>query len=107
MQRSRVGNGGLVHSTRTENAMSSLIEADPLALPVAARDSWRTWVMTGTRRAPIDRRRIRGAHKGLKKMLVEGMSNGGDRPQYWNNFSGVLANLRFKRSNPSSTNPKS
>jgi hypothetical protein len=46
--------------------------------------------MTGTRRQPIDRRRVRGAHKGLKRMLVEGMSNSGDRAHSWNRFSGAM-----------------
>ena len=55
-----------------------------------ASDSWRTWLMTGARRPPIDRRRVRGAHKGLKRMLVEGMSNGGDRPHSWTKFSGAM-----------------
>ena len=53
-------------------------------------ETWRTWLMTGTRRPPIDRRRVRGAHKGLKRMLVEGMSNGGDRSHSWTRFSGAM-----------------
>ena len=53
-------------------------------------DTWRTWLMTGTRRPPIDARRVRGAHKGLKRMLVEGMSNGGDRSHSWTRFSGAM-----------------
>src|ERR1700694_4353137 len=64
-------------------------EIETLVSP-AASDSWRTWLMTGMRREPIDRRRVRGAHKGLKRMLVEGMSNGGDRPQSWKSFSGAM-----------------
>jgi predicted DNA-binding protein (UPF0251 family) len=53
-------------------------------------ETWRTWLITGTRRPPIDRRRVRGAHKGLKRMLVEGISNGGDRPHSWTRFSGAM-----------------
>jgi hypothetical protein len=53
-------------------------------------ETWRTWLMTGTRRPPIDRRRVRGAHKGLKRMLVEGMTNGGDRTHSWTRFSGAM-----------------
>jgi predicted DNA-binding protein (UPF0251 family) len=53
-------------------------------------ETWRTWLMTGARRPPIDRRRVRGAHQGLKRMLVEGMSNGGDRPHSWTRFSGAM-----------------
>jgi RNA polymerase sigma factor (sigma-70 family) len=53
-------------------------------------DTWRTWLMTGARRAPADRRRVRGANKGLKKMLLEGMSNGDDGPHAWKDFSGAM-----------------
>jgi DNA-directed RNA polymerase specialized sigma24 family protein len=56
----------------------------------ATNDTWRTWLMTGVRRDPVDRRRMRGANKGLKKMLLEGMHNGGDRPNAWNDFSGAM-----------------
>jgi RNA polymerase sigma-70 factor (ECF subfamily) len=59
-------------------------------IPAAASDSWRTWLMTGIRRAPVARRRVRGAHKGLKKILVEGTTNGDDRPHPWKDFSGVM-----------------
>ena len=60
-------------------------------LPSSAMDdSWRTWLMTGTRRPPIDRRRVRGANKGLKKMLVEGMGNGSEGPRSWLKFSGAM-----------------
>ena len=65
-------------------------EAENHALPGATNDSWRSWLMTGARRTPIDRRRMRGAHKGLKKMLVEGMSNGDERPHAWKDFSGAM-----------------
>lgn len=61
-----------------------------LMAPTSVNDSWRTWLLTGSRRPPIDRRRVRGAHRGLKKILVEGMSGSGDRPQYWKNFSAVM-----------------
>jgi len=57
---------------------------------LSVNDTWRTWLMTGTRRPPIDARRVRGAHKGLKRMLVEGMSNGGDRSHSWTRFSGAM-----------------
>src|SRR6267378_2238772 len=65
-------------------------EAERNALPRATNDTWRTWLMTGARRTPIDRRRMRGAHKGLKKMLIEGMSNGEERPHAWKDFSGAM-----------------
>ena len=64
-------------------------DAENHALPAATNDSWRTWLVTGSRRVPVDRRRLRGAHRGLKKMLMEGMANGGDKPS-WKNFSGAM-----------------
>jgi RNA polymerase sigma factor (sigma-70 family) len=67
-----------------------MAEAENHALPGAANDSWRTWLMTGSRRAPVDKRRLRGAHRGLKKMLIEGMTNGGDKPHAWKEFSGAM-----------------
>lgn len=60
------------------------------AVPTAASDSWRNWLLTGTRRGPIYRRRVRGAHKGLKRMLVEGMTNGDDEDRRWKRFSGAM-----------------
>lgn len=65
-------------------------QAEHRVVSAATRDSWRTWLMTGIRRAPIDRRRVRGAHMGLKRMLVEGMSDGGDTPHSWKTFSGAM-----------------
>ena len=59
-------------------------------LPGATSDTWRRWLVTGVRRTPVDRRRMRGAYKGLKKMLLEGMSNGDDRRHAWNDFSGAM-----------------
>ena len=46
--------------------------------------------MTGARRSRVDRRRMRGEHKGLKRMLLEGVGNGEDRPHAWNDFSGAM-----------------
>jgi predicted DNA-binding protein (UPF0251 family) len=68
---------------------SPVREADFIVLPAAASDSWRTWLMTGIRKRPFDRRRVRGANKGLKKMLVEGTPpNDGTLP--WNDFSSAM-----------------
>jgi hypothetical protein len=67
-----------------------MAQAENHALPAAANDSWRAWLMTGSRRTPVDRRRLRGAHRGLKKMLIEGMANGGDKPHSWKEFSGAM-----------------
>jgi RNA polymerase sigma factor (sigma-70 family) len=65
-------------------------EADFIVLPAAASDAWRTWLMTGARRPPFDRRRIHGAHKGLKKMLIEGTTSPPDRSLPWNDFSAAM-----------------
>ena len=58
--------------------------------PVDAHESWRAWLLTGVRLPPLDRRRVRGAHKGLKKMLVEGMKWGGEEPYSWKEFSDAM-----------------
>ena len=65
-------------------------EAENHVLPLSTNDTWRTWLMTGARRTPADRRRVRGAHQGLKKMLLEGTTNGDDRPHAWKDFSGAM-----------------
>ena len=65
-------------------------EAENHVLPPTTNDIWRTWLMTGARRSPIDRRRIRGRNQGLKRMLLEGMSNGEERPHAWKDFSGAM-----------------
>jgi len=67
-----------------------MAEAENQALPSATNDSWRTWLMTGSRREPVDKRRLRGAHRGLKKMLIEGMANAGEKPHAWKEFSGAM-----------------
>jgi Sigma-70, region 4 len=47
--------------------------------------------MTGVRRGPVDRRRVRGAHVGIKRMLVEGMRVRSDRQPYsWKEFSDAM-----------------
>jgi RNA polymerase sigma factor (sigma-70 family) len=56
----------------------------------APGDSWRTWLMTGSHGTGVDRRRVRGAHRGLKKILVEGMTNGGEHARPWKDFSGAM-----------------
>jgi hypothetical protein len=56
----------------------------------AAHDSWRTWLLTGVRRDPVDRRRIRGSHLGLKKMLLEGMNVRFYKPYTWKEFSDAM-----------------
>src|ERR1700730_15856464 len=59
-------------------------------VPRTASASWRTWLMTGTRQEPIVRRRVRGAHKGLKRLLVEGTSDGREDQGTWRSFSGSM-----------------
>jgi hypothetical protein len=77
------GNGG-------DEQVPPVKDADFIVLPAVASDSWRTWLMTGLRKAPFDRRRIRGDHKGIKKMMIEGTSAPQDPPQPWNDFSGAM-----------------
>ena len=67
-----------------------MVEADEPAFSPAANDSWRTWVMTGARREPVDRRRVRGSHVGLKRMLVEGMKTPIDTPYSWKKLSDAM-----------------
>jgi sigma-70-like protein len=55
-----------------------------------ANETWRMWLLTGVRRQPVDRRRIRGSHVGLKRMLVEGMQVRIDRPYTWKEFSDAM-----------------
>lgn len=45
--------------------------------------------MTGARKARIDRRRLRGANRGLKELLVEGL-NGDEQTRPWKDFSGAM-----------------
>jgi RNA polymerase sigma factor (sigma-70 family) len=65
-------------------------EAENHVLSGSINDSWRAWLMTGTRRTPADRRRLRGEYRGLKRMLLEGMPEPSDRPHAWNDFSGAM-----------------
>ena len=65
-------------------------EAENHALPGPTNDTWRTWLMTGVRRGPVDRRRLRGEHLGLKRMLVEGMKVNADKPYTWKDFSDAM-----------------
>lgn len=67
-----------------------MLDAENHLLPGATNDSWRTWLMTGAHRSPVDRRRMRGANRGLKRMLIEGMTNGEGRPHAWKDFSGAM-----------------
>jgi DNA-binding CsgD family transcriptional regulator len=70
--------------------MSIAAPVNESQLPTAASSSWRTWLMTGIRQGPIYRRRVRGAHKGLKRMLVEGMGEGVYPQGSWRGFSGAM-----------------
>jgi len=54
-----------------------------------AFDSWRSWILTGNRGTAADRRRVRGAHRGLKKMLAEGLTER-ETARPWNEFSGAM-----------------
>jgi DNA-binding CsgD family transcriptional regulator len=65
-------------------------EVETHVVSPAASNTWRTWLMTGIRPGPIYRRRVRGEHKGLKRMLVEGMGEGAERQGTWRGFSGAM-----------------
>ncbi len=74
----------------SESQDAPVKEAEFILLPPAASDSWRSWLMTGVRRGPFDRRRIKGADQGLKKMLVEGTTHPDEGPPPWNDFSSAM-----------------
>ena len=61
------------------------------ALPAEAVEAWRTWLLTGKPGVVSDRRRVRGSHRGLKQMLVDG--TGHDMPESWKHFSGAMVRL--------------
>jgi len=65
-------------------------EVENHTVPPATRDSWRAWLMTGASRAPADRRRLRGANKGLKKILLEGLVGNSENGHRWQDFSGAM-----------------
>lgn len=66
-------------------------EVDNHTLPGPINDSWRAWLMTGARRIPLDPRRLRGSHRGLKKILGEGMVNATTESTFpWKDFSGAM-----------------
>jgi DNA-binding CsgD family transcriptional regulator len=65
-------------------------EADE-AVPADDSGSWRQWLMTGARREPTGRRRVKGAHKELKRLLVEGIHLGAGRAHTWKSFSDAMA----------------
>ena len=67
-----------------------MVRSDRYALSAEARNSWRIWLLTGARREPADRRRIRGSHMRLRRMLVEGMPATGERPYGWKEFSDAM-----------------
>ena len=60
-------------------------------LPTSAVEAWRTWLLTGNPGVVSDRRRLRGSHRGLKRMLVDG--TGQEMPQSWKHFSGAMVRL--------------
>lgn len=60
------------------------------SLPAAAVHSWRIWLLTGARREPIDRRRLRGSHLGLKRALLEDSTARGEAVYGWKEFSDAM-----------------
>jgi RNA polymerase sigma factor (sigma-70 family) len=61
------------------------------ALPPDVVEYWRTWLLTGHSGAASDPRRLRGSHRGLKKMLAEGTAT--DLPQSWRHVSAAMVRL--------------
>jgi RNA polymerase sigma factor (sigma-70 family) len=62
-------------------------------LPATTNDSWRSWLTSGVRRVALDRRRLQGSHRGLKKILAEGLTgsvNSLDTPYTWKETSGAM-----------------
>ncbi len=60
--------------------MDSRLEGEP----------WRQWLRTGTQRNRIDLRRGNGAHRRIKKVLIEGKENGTSHPERWEGFSSSM-----------------
>ncbi len=60
---------------------------------VGGAESWRSWLMSGSSGRVADPRRARGSHRGLKRMLIEGVPNGGPYPASWRHFSGAMVRL--------------
>ena len=58
-------------------------------IPAEIHERWRAWLITGARRTAVDRRRMRGEHKGLKKILLDGLVASGG-PHTWQDFSGAM-----------------
>jgi RNA polymerase sigma factor (sigma-70 family) len=59
--------------------------------PRLESEPWRQWLRSGTRRNRVDRRRGKGAHSRLKKVLIEGKENGnGHPPERWQGFSSSM-----------------
>jgi hypothetical protein len=67
-----------------------MAEVENQTLPGPINDSWRAWLMTGARRVPLDPRRMQGSHRGLKKILGEGLANPAEAPYTWKDFSGAM-----------------
>src|SRR2546423_4459246 len=65
----------------------------PVSRELEAAESWRSWLVSGSNAGAADPRRLRGAHRGLKKMLIEGVANGGPQPESWRHFSGAMVRL--------------
>jgi len=65
------------HAT-PEASESAPLESSSQVLIPSATTSWRAWLATGVRRAPIDRRRARGSDARLKNVLLGGPSGAVD-----------------------------
>jgi predicted DNA-binding protein (UPF0251 family) len=79
-----------IEPTPPDNADESTARNEGV-VPTSAVEAWRTWLLTGNPGVVSDRRRLRGSHRGLKQMLVDG--TGQEMPQSWKHFSGAMVRL--------------
>ena len=67
-----------------------MTDLQPRDTAAAAAQSWRLWLLNGTRRGRVDRRRVRGAHLGIKRVLVSDLAVRGEPPYGWKEFSDAM-----------------
>ena len=86
-----MSNRWMAPDTPPDNAGDESAARTEGVLPPGVVESWRTWLLTGNAGVVSDRRRLRGSHRGIKQMLVDG--NGQEMPQSWKHFSGAMVRL--------------
>jgi len=86
-----MSNRWMAPDTPPDNAGDESTARTEGVLPPGVVESWRTWLLTGNAGVVSDRRRLRGSHRGIKQMLVDG--TGQEMPQSWKHFSGAMVRL--------------